>query len=335
MRARRVDSCFSSRHSFPGFPPGLGRGLPACSDSVFPLFSRIGSGLSSTRTTFVSGSEGNTVAALARARGETRNCKGEPINKGGVRKHSCGARLGPSRKREGKPAMRARRVDSCFSSRHSFPGFPPGLGRGLPACSDSVFPLFSRIGSGLSSTRTTFVSGSEGNTVAALARARGETRNCKGEPINKGGVRKHSGGTVGALASAKARQTLPLRGTVGALAQARNPQARGEIRKPRGQTLPLRGTVGALAQARGETRKREGKPVCGWARGCGRRCAGQKTGRGHEGRRPGDSRRGQGDWRCAAGAPGGVTGGADDGRLGQGCSRCVRRCGRHFHRETR
>ena len=64
---------------------------------------------------------GHTVGALAQARGET--------GRGEVQRET---RLGPSRKREGKPCPWRRRNESWFTSRPSFPGVPPGLWPGAP-----------------------------------------------------------------------------------------------------------------------------------------------------------------------------------------------------------
>jgi hypothetical protein len=174
---------------------------------------------------------------------------------------------GGNRLREGKRVLQ----------RLLAPGFPPGLGRGLPFWGGSCCPLLA--------PHPPDSAPREARLRAALGEARvGPSRKREGKPASQGEtlpLREHGWGPrASARGNPQAKgETLPLRGTGGALAQAR-----GETRKPRGkryhcgaqvgpsrkregkpasqgETLPLRGTGGALAQARGETREREGNSL--------------------------------------------------------------------------
>jgi hypothetical protein len=81
----------------PGFPPALAGGSPLGLGLFLRHRLRISFRLGQTGNRCVSSREGITVGALARARGEQRRQEGETAA-------MAAARLGPSRKREGKPA---------------------------------------------------------------------------------------------------------------------------------------------------------------------------------------------------------------------------------------
>jgi len=92
--------------------------------------------------------KGNRRARRARLR-PSRKREGKPAKKetGEHGGHGWGprasARGNQRKKREGRPGLFMRRTEARFLSRILFPGFPPGLGRGLPSWGGSFCPLFS------------------------------------------------------------------------------------------------------------------------------------------------------------------------------------------------
>jgi len=126
------------------------------------------------------GARGKSAGTARAGLGPSREREGEPWRRGARGKSAGTARagLGPSREREGKPGVEAR--GERFSWRVSFPGIPPGLGRGLPSWG----------GPFLSNALPPFPPGSakrvcerpRRSTVGALARARGEIMLGKKKP---------------------------------------------------------------------------------------------------------------------------------------------------------
>jgi len=173
----------------------------------------------------------------------------QPLTHRGKSAGTAGHGWSPRASARGNPACEAgARSPASLRAFHS-PDFPPALAGGSPLGLGLFLRHRLRISFRLGQTGNRCVSGRKGITVGALAHARGETLQKRGNRQTEDKSRRHTG-TVGALAQARGETRIKEGKTAKNaenLQAKKNSQTKQESRMHRGAAV-------------GPSRKREGKP---------------------------------------------------------------------------